>query len=661
MNVTELARKLNVSKNELLEILPVVGFGIGRRAIKIDNRQAQRIVKEWPDLLAKYKEHIGADEVEEEVEDDKPVEIKKVTIGSHIRVKDFAEKLGVPLPKVMTELMKNGVLSSMNEEIDFDTAAIVGAELNFDVQAGSDTAEVEKKTAAKLETLLATDKDKAQTRPPVVVVMGHVDHGKTKLLDAIRETNVIEGEAGGITQHIGAYQAEKKNQLITFIDTPGHEAFTTMRSRGARVADVAILVVAADDSIQPQTKESIKIIKSAGIPMVVAINKIDKPEADQEKVKQDLSALNLMPEEWGGKTIVVPISAKQGTGLEDLLDMVLLVAETEKDQIQADPSAAAVGTIIESHIDKGEGPVATVLIQNGTLKRGDQVQVTDTFYGKIRGMKDFKGHDVDAAPPSMPVKILGLKAAPSVGDILQVSTEISKRQKVNKYKLTQQATDYSKAKETDAEEKKGVKTLNMVLKADFLGSLEAIITSLVALDHSEVVVNIISKGLGNITENDVERAESSQAWLVGFHVKPTQAAATLAKDKDVEVKQYDIIYKLIEDVEKRMEELLSPEVIRTELGRLKTVALFNKEKNSVVVGGKVTKGKIVINAKVDVMRGTRKVTTGTIIQLQSNKVDVNEVTEGKECGLKFEGKPSIEIDDNLEVYLEEVKQKKLKE
>lgn len=660
MNVTELARKLKIPSKELLEILPVVGFSIGRRAIKIDNRQAQRIIERWPDLLAKYKETIGADEVEETVEDDKPAEVIKVTIGSHIRVKDFAEKLGIALPKVMTELMKNGVLSSMNEEIDFDTAAIVGEELGFDIQAGSDTAEAEQKTASKLETLLSIDKTKAQDRPPVVVVMGHVDHGKTKLLDAIRETNVIEGEAGGITQHIGAYQAEKKGQLITFIDTPGHEAFTTMRSRGARVADVAILVVAADDSVQPQTKESIKIIKSAGIPMVVAINKIDKPEANIEKVKQDLSGLNLMPEEWGGKTVMVPISAKAGTGLEDLLDMVLLVAETGKDKIQADPSANAVGTIIESHIDKGEGPVATVLIQNGTLRRGDLAYVGDTFYGKIRDMKDFKGNKVDEAPPSMPVKVLGLKAAPSVGDILQVSSEVTKRQKINKYKLTQQAVDYTKAKETEAEAKKGVKTLNMVLKADFLGSLEAIIASLTALDHSEVVVNIVSKGLGNITENDVERAESSKAWLVGFHVKPTAAAITLAKDKDVEIRQYDIIYKLIEDVTKRMEELLSPEVIRTDLGRLKVVALFNKAKDSVVVGGKVTKGKIIINAKVDVMRGARKITTGTVTQLQVNKVDVNEVAMGSECGMKFEGKSTIEIDDNLEVYLEEVKQKKLK-
>lgn len=683
MNVSELARKLKVNSKDLLEILPVVGFSVGKRAIKIDDRQAQQIVEQWPNLMAKYKELTGVEE-KEAVVVDVPKEIKKVAIPSSVRVKDFAEKLGVPLPKVMTELMKNGVLSSMNERIDFDTAAIVGSELGFEILPGSDAAEAEKNTVDKLESLLSSGGQKGSTpRPPVVVVMGHVDHGKTKLLDAIRSTNVIDGESGGITQHIGAYQvmipskkesSSRENRgiprstrddsapgrTITFIDTPGHEAFTTMRSRGARVADVAILVVAADDSIQPQTKESIKIINSAGIPMVVAINKIDKPGANIEKVKQDLAGLNLLPEDWGGKTICVPISAKQGTGIDDLLEMVLLVADTEKDTIQANPNSLAVGTIVESHIDQGEGPVATVLIQNGTLRRGDQAEVSDVFYGKIRAMKDFKGHDVDFAPPSMPVKILGLKAAPSVGDILTVRSDNTKSQKINKYKLTQQATDYSKAKESSNDDKKGVKTLNMVIKSDVLGSLEAIIASLTALDNPEVAVNIVSKGLGNITENDVQRALSSNAWLVGFHVKPTQPAANLAKDKKVDIKQYEIIYKLIEETSKRLEEMLEPEVIRTDLGWLKALALFKKAKDSVVVGGQVTKGKIALNAKVDVMRGTRKVATGFITQLQANKVDVNEVNHGSECGLKFEGKPVVEVGDVLEVYLEVIKQKKLK-
>jgi len=661
MNVTALARKLKIPTKELLEILPMVGFDIGKRAIKIDDRQAQRVIEQWSQLLAKYKSLTEEEVEEEEVVESKSEEQKQIPISSTIRVKDFAEKLKLPLPKVMAELMKNGVLSSMNEEIDFDTAAIVGEELGFSIIEDKKTGEEkEKTTSEKLESLLnEDDKDKLQGRPPVVVVMGHVDHGKTKLLDAIRKTNIIEGESGGITQHIGAYQATRKNKLITFIDTPGHEAFTTMRSRGARVADIAILVIAADDSIQPQTKESIKIIKSAGLPMVVAINKIDKPDANPEKVKQDLATLNLTPEEWGGKTITVPISAKQGTGLDDLLEMILLVAETEKEQIMANPDRLAVGTIIESHVDRGEGPVATVLIQNGTLKAGDLAEVTGTFYGKIRAMKNFKGEDVTEALPSMPVKILGLKAAPSVGDILQVQENIDRKSRVKKYQLRQQATDYTKPTEVKKDKNQEIKSLNLVLKADVLGSLEAIIASLTKIEHAEVAINIIAKGLGNINESDIKRAEAAKAVIFGFHVKPTQDADDLAREKKVEIKLYEIIYKLLEDAKDRLERLLSPEVIKTELGRLKALAIFHKENKSMVVGGSVTKGKILPGAKVDVFREKQKLATGTITQLQVNKVDVNEATQGQECGLKYEGKAVIEEGDTLEVYQEEVKDKKL--
>lgn len=662
MNVTELARKLKIPTKELLEILPVVGFDIGRRAIKIDNRQAQRIVEKWPMLLAQYKEITKPEE--ETINDkgsDKPEEKKIITLPHTIRVKDFAEQLKMPLAKVMAELMKNGVLSSMNEEIDFDTAAIISQELGFEVVAGNSTDDTHETTTSEqlAELLKEADETKLQPRPPVIVVMGHVDHGKTKLLDAIRKTNIVEGESGGITQHIGAYQAVKNNRLITFIDTPGHEAFTTMRSRGARVADIAILVVAADDSIQPQTKESIKIINSAGIPMIVAINKIDKPDANPDKVKQDLATLNLTPEEWGGKTIIVPISAKVGTGIDELLEMILLVAETEKDQIRANPEKMAVGTIIESHVDKGQGPVATALIQNGTLRRGDLVEVSGVFYGRIRAMKDFKNDEVEYAPPSTPVRILGLKAAPSVGDILQVKSEIEKKNKISKYQLNQKSTDYSRPAETRTDKNKDVKSLNIVLKADVLGSLEAIIASLTKMEHPEVSVNIIAKGLGNINESDIKRAEAAKAIIFGFHAKPTQDAANLAKEKKVEIKLYEIIYKLLEDAKDRLEQLLSPDVIRTELGRIKVLAVFRKESDSMVIGGSVTKGRILPNAKVDVLRGKVKMATGNIAQLQVNKVNVNEANSGQECGLRFAGKPVIEPGDFLEVYLEEIKEKKL--
>ncbi len=685
MNVSALARKLKTSSKELLEILPVVGFDVGKKAIKIDDRQAQKIVEQWSSLLARYRDLTKKEE--EEVIEEKIEEQKRILIHQTIRVKDFAEKLKLPLAKVMAELMKNGVLSSMNEEIDFETAAIVGQDLGFEVMADETrTAKIEKTTSQKLAGLLAEpDKTKLRERPPVVVVMGHVDHGKTKLLDAIRKTNVVAGESGGITQHIGAYQVTVKpkaepssrpqggipppprrsrdddaaSRIITFIDTPGHEAFTTMRSRGARVADIAILVIAADDSIQPQTKESIKIIKSAGLSMIVAINKIDKPDANPDKVKQDLAALNLTPEEWGGKTICVPISAKAITGIDDLLEMILLVAETEKEQIMANPDKLAVGTIIESHINRGEGPVATAIIQNGTLTKGDLVKVSDTFYGKIRAMKDFTGQDINQALPSTPVKILGLKAAPSVGDILEVTDSTEKQRKINKYKLTKQATDYSRPREVKKEDSaNGIKSLNLVLKADVLGSLEAIIASLTKIEHPDVSINIIHKGLGNITEADVQRAESSKALVLGFHIKPTQAAEKLAKEKKLEIKLYDIIYKLLDEVRVEFEALITPEVVRTDLGRLKVLAIFHKENNSIVVGGSVTKGRILPQAKVDVMREKRKIASGHITQLQVNKVDVNEAGLGKECGVKYEGKPVVEEGDTLEVYLEEVKAKK---
>ncbi|MFA6322536.1 MAG: translation initiation factor IF-2 [Candidatus Buchananbacteria bacterium] len=661
MNVSELARKLKISSKELLEILPAVGFDIGQRAIKIDDRQAQKIIEKWPQLFAQFRAMNAKEEKVEVAIENKPIQPKKISLPPLIRVKDFAEKLKLPLSKVMSEMMKNGVLSSMNEQIDFDTASIIAQDFGFEVSAEeSRESQDEKTTTQKLEALLAEDdKEKLLPRPPVVVVMGHVDHGKTKLLDSIRKTHVIEGESGGITQHIGAYQVVKKNQLITFIDTPGHEAFTTMRSRGARVADIAILVIAADDSIQPQTKESIRIIQSAGLPMIVAINKIDKPDANIDKVKQDLAQLNLLPEDWGGNTICVPISAKDGTGIDELLEMILLVAETEKEKIVANPNKSAAGTIIEAHIDRGEGPVATLIVQNGTLRRGDLVEVTDTYYGKIRGLKNFLGKDIDQAEPAMPVKILGLKATPSVGDVLQVVGEVDKKKKINKYQLTQQSVDYSRPREIKKDDKKENRSLNVIIKADVLGSLEAIISSLTKIENPEVSVSIIAKGLGNISENDIKLAASGNALILGFHVKLTTEAENLAKEMKSEVKLYDVIYHLLDEVKARLEKLLSPEVIRTDLGRIKVLAIFKKEDKHMIIGGSVTKGKIIPMCKVDVMRNNIKIATGQLIKVQSNKVDVNEVTQGQDCGLQYEGKPVIAEGDILEAYTEETKIKKL--
>ena len=653
MNVTELARTLKIPTKELLEILPEAGFGIGKKAIKINDSIAKKIIKEWPAILSKYKKQFLKEEV---VVENTAVEKKKIFIPEYITVKEFSQKSGIQITKVLSEIMKNGVLKSMNEKIDFDTAVIIGTDLGIDVELEKKTGA--EKTYADHEIISENDLEHLVPRPPVVVVMGHVDHGKTKLLDTIRKTNIMEHESGGITQHIGAYQISKKGKVITFIDTPGHEAFSTMRSRGAHIADIAILVIAADDGMKPQTKESIKIIQAANIPMVVAINKVDKPDANIEKVKQELAQENLLPEDWGGKTITQPISAKSGQGVDDLIDTILLVAEMNKDKIMANPNRTAIGTIIESHVDKGEGFVATILIQNGILRVGDLIFIQDMHYGKVKNLKDFLGKSVGEANPSMPVRILGLKGIPSVGDILESGKTVDRKQKIKSYQLKTQATSVytrqiKKEKETEVE------SFNIILRTDVLGSLEAIITSLDKLHHPKIELNIIGKGVGPITESDILLAESNHAVIFGFHSSPTQAAQHLIQEKNIEAKSYKIIYELLDEIKKRMEEKLKPEIQRVILGRIKILKIFKKEKEGMVVGGRVTEGMATLGAKAEVSRKDLKIGQGKIIKLQSNKIDVKDLEQGKECGIQFEGKPIIEIGDVLECYKEESHEQKI--
>lgn len=653
MNVTELARKLKIPTKELLEILPEAGFGIGKKAIKINDSIAQKIIKGWPAILSAYKKQFIKEEV---VVEDAVVEKKKITIPEYITVKEFSQKSGIQITKVLGELMKSGVLKSMNEKIDFDTASIVGADLGIEVEA--EKKEDMKPATAGHEIISEGDLEHLVPRPPVIVIMGHVDHGKTKLLDTIRKTTIMDHESGGITQHIGAYQIVKKGKTITFIDTPGHEAFSTMRSRGAHIADIAILVIAADDGIKPQTKESIKIILAANIPMIVAINKIDKPEANIERVKQELAQENLLPEDWGGKTITQPISAKSGAGVDELLDTILLVAEMNKDKIVANPNRSAVGSVIESHVDKGEGFVATILIQNGTLKLGDLVFIQGMHYGKVKNLKDFLGKGVKQAEPSVPIKILGLKGIPTIGDILEVQKDVDRNQKIKSYQLKTQATSiYTRQIKKDKE--KEIETFNIILRTDVLGSLEAIITSLDKIQHPKIQLNIIGKGVGPINESDVMLAESNNAIVFGFHSSPTPAAQHLIQEKNTEVKIYKIIYELLDEVKKRMEEKLKPEVNRIVVGRIKILKIFRKEKNSMIVGGRVMEGKAVFGAKIDATRKDTKIGQGTLTKLQSNKIDVNELETNKECGIQYDGKPVLEIGDMLELYKEETHEQKI--
>jgi translation initiation factor IF-2 len=491
--------------------------------------------------------------------------------------------------------------------------------------------------------------------------MGHVDHGKTSLLDAIRKTNVVARESGGITQHIGAYQVEKKDKKVTFIDTPGHEAFTVMRSRGAKVADIAILVVAADDGVQPQTKEAYNIIQAAKIPFVVAMNKIDKADADPNRVMGQLAELGITVEEWGGKIPMAKVSAKKGLGIDELLDTVLLVAELERDRITANPKRLAAGTVIEAHVDKGEGPVATVLVQAGTLRRNDWLAIGNTAYGRVRLMRDWMGKALEVALPGTPVKVLGFKVTPSVGDILEVPEDPKLLEQKKSWASQQMAESFTatKAKPVEGEEQTK-KMLNVILKTDVLGSLEAILGMFEKVQHELVGVTVIQKGLGNITDADIDRAATSQPAVVyGFNVLLPTQMEILARDKNVEVKLAKVIYDLFDDVVAKLNALLPQEVIVTEQGSMEVAAIFRSESGKMIVGARVKEGKIFPSAKVRVWRGEQLVGDGVLEALQIGKSPVKEVAGGQECGVSYRGKVKLQAGDRLDAYSEESKARKL--
>lgn len=599
---------------------------------------------------------------------------KRVEIPKAVVIKDLAALLELPVTAVITELMKNGVMSSMNERIDYDTAAVIAEDLGFAAaQKEAGESENEQTIKEELTELLQQDNIAAQTtRPPVVVVMGHVDHGKTKLLDAIRSTDVVASESGGITQHIGAYQVTVPAQeapsskggmknparrAITFIDTPGHEAFTAMRSRGARVADVAILVVAADDGIKPQTKEAIQIIQQSDIPFLVAINKIDKPEANADRVKEQLAELNLLPEDWGGKIPTVLVSATTRKGVDDLLETVLLLADIEEEQLKADPTRAAVGTVIEAHIDKGEGPVATVVVQTGTLRKGDYVKISGVV-GRVKALRNWRGADLAEAAPSVPAKMLGLKSAPEVGDILRVipHDEAKKLRREIKPKTERVRTKVVYRKKSEEADKAPIRQrekLNIVLRCDNLGSQEAILESLQKYESAPVGIEVVAKGLGSITDADVLRAGTAKALLLGFHVVPMPRAAEVAKGKHITISTYTVIYDLLDAVHKELEQRLPVEVVETITGHVRILALFKKEKKGQIVGGKIIDGVATRGSAVRVQRDNATLATGTVADLQHEKKTVAEVKKGSECGIRFAGDPVILEGDMLELYSRE--------
>lgn len=669
MNVTQLARQLRINTKDLLDVLPEYGFDIGKKAIKIDDKTAQQVMKKWRYIKADL-EAKKAKELEEKKKKEK--ELRKeigqtISLPQFITVKDFAEKMNMPVSHLIMELMKNGILANQNQNIDFDTASIMAEEFGFTVSTQETNHDnIKEQTRDEvLEKALAGAK-KLEPRAPIIVVMGHVDHGKTKLLDTIRKTNIIDTEAGGITQHIGAYQTvwkdpkTKEERELTFIDTPGHEAFTMMRSRGAKVADIAILIVAADDSVKPQTEEAINIIKAAKLPFVVAINKIDKEGADIQRVKTDLSQKDILAEEWGGNVPMVEISAKSNTNIDKLLDVLLLVADMNTNSIQADKDMPAVGTIIESHVDKNIGPVATILVQAGTLRRDDKIVIGNDIYGKVKAMRDYKNETIDEAGPSVPVQIIGFKVAPEVGDIMDLNKlSEAKNIDIKKKKNEQTGAERNTLNESKNEDDKPKKTLNLVVKADVLGSLEAIIASLSKIRHSEVGVKIIGKGLGNITEDDVSKIEAGEGYMIAFNVSASPSISELLYEKKIEFKKYNIIYDLINWVKEELGKMLSDEKIITEFGRMKVLAIFRKDKGSMIVGGRIEEGKLLKGVLARVKRDGVILGKGKIVLAKVGQSEMKEVVQGTECGANFEGNIKIEVGDVLEFYTEETKAREI--
>ena len=615
---------------------------------EINNSYNRDLTKKKPKKKVKSRH-----KTEEENKGDDPI-----TVIAPITVKDFADQLGVSVSTVITKLIGLGVMANQNQSIDEDTCILLADELGIEIEIE------EQKLDNSIEEeygLLKKDKERdLKTRPPVVTVMGHVDHGKTSLLDSIKKTHVTQSEAGGITQHIGAYTVNLSGKKITFLDTPGHEAFTSMRLRGAQTTDIAVLVVAADDGVMPQTIEAISHARSAEVPIIVAITKIDKPEANPERVKQELMNENLVAEEWGGDTIVVGVSSKTGEGIDELLEMILLVAEMR--ELKANPNRRAIGTIIEANLDKAKGPMATILIKNGTLRFGDSI-VSGVCSGRIRAMEDDKGKKVKKAGPSMPVVVLGLNEVPNAGDTIYAVNDdktakaiADKNAEISREKRLSQTTKISLDNLFEKISEEEVKELNIVVKADVKGSVEALNQSLLKLSTNEVKISIIHSGVGGINESDVTLASASNAIVIGFNVRPNINAIELAKAEDVEIRTYRVIYEIINDIEQAAKGMLDPDIVEEILGRCEIRQTFKLPNNQMVAGVYVLNGKILRNSKVKVLRDDVVIHEGDIASLKRFKDDAKELATGFEGGLVIDGFNDIKEGDLLESFiLKEVK------
>lgn len=692
LRIYELAKEVEVPTKDLMNTL-IEEFGLEVKShmsiiegddlslireyfesLKEEKKPKEKTVKKFEEKSSKIKD---VDEFEEDYEEYaeekfkqkkakkqkkiKPVnEVKQeqkpkeevIYIEPNITISDFAKKLGVPVSKVITELMKMGIMANMNQTIELEKAFEIGIIFGFEV--AEKTPELDENDVLSLDFEDA-DEDMV-LRAPVVTVMGHVDHGKTSLLDSIRNSRVTASEAGGITQHIGASTVYVNGQKIVFLDTPGHEAFTQMRLRGAQATDISILVVAADDGVKPQTVEAINHAKAAGVPIIVAINKMDKYEANPDKVKSELAELGLTPEEWGGDTIMVPVSAREHTGINDLLEMVLIVAEVQ--ELKANPNRQAVGIVIEAQLDVGRGPVATVLIKKGTLKKGDFV-VSGSSSGKIRAMFDSKSKEIKAAKPSTPVLILGLSDVPEAGDMIYaVKDEKTARKFAEKQKLIDKAEFVKKTSSVKLDDlfnkinEGEVKDLNIIVKTDVKGTIEAVTNSLTKLSNEEVKVNVIHGAVGGITESDIMLASASNAVIIGFNVRPNQGAVEQGKIQGVDIRTYRVIYEAIEDIEKAIKGMLSPTFVEEVIGSAEVREVFKVPSVGNIAGVYVTNGKILRNAKIRLVRNDIVIHEGEISSLKRFKDDVKELAFGYEGGIGIERYNDIKAGDRLEAYID---------
>ncbi|MFC1966169.1 translation initiation factor IF-2, partial [Chloroflexota bacterium] len=579
-----------------------------------------------------------------------------IEVPGTLIVKELANLLQVTAVDVIKQLMKNGIMANINQAVDYKTAAAVATNFGYE-------AHLKPQTGRKSSNLIREIKEQQlqqgtalaglKPRPPVITVMGHVNHGKTRLLDAIRQTNVTDTEAGGITQHIGAYQVEVNGQKITFLDTPGHEAFTAMRARGAQVTDIAILVVAADDGVMPQTLEALDHAQAAGVPIIVAINKMDKSDANPDLVKQQLADANLMIEEWGGDTVCIPISAKENTGIPNLLENLLLVAELE--ELKADPSQRAEGVVIEAKLDKTKGPLATILVHNGTLRVGDTIVIGDTW-GRLKAMFNYTGKQVRKAEPSMPVEVLGLNSVPREGDTLTVAAGEHQAKALIEKRKSEARQEFPAARSVSLSNlfehvsSGRVKELNIILKADVQGSIEPIRSSLEQLATDDVQVRVIHSSSGNITESDVMLAAASKGIIIGFNTSSETGARRLAELEGVSIRYYDVIYNLVDNVDKALKGMLEPSLVEVIEGRAEVRAIFPTTKRQKAAGVYVTEGKISRGASVRVLRQGKAIHESTVNSLKRFKDDAREVATGYECGVGVENFHEFEVGDILELF-----------